>query len=51
MRALSHALLNGRGGRTSDDATLLMVEWPGPPSDDQLARGIRGGLPAGTVAT
>ena len=49
VRLLSHALLEGRGGRTSDDASLLMVEWNGPPNDDELARGIPGGVPTGTV--
>jgi serine phosphatase RsbU (regulator of sigma subunit) len=29
IRALSAALLRARNGRTSDDATLLMVQWPG----------------------
>ncbi|MBC2863941.1 PP2C family protein-serine/threonine phosphatase [Streptomyces mexicanus] len=28
-RSLSHTLKQARGGRTSDDATLLMVEWRG----------------------
>ncbi len=50
VRLLSHALLRGRGGRTSDDASLLMVEWSGPPRDDELARDRVGALPAGTVA-
>jgi hypothetical protein len=49
VRLLSQSLLRGRGGRTTDDASLLMVEWTGPPRDDELARGIRGGMPAGTV--
>ena len=49
VRLLSHALLKGRGGRTSDDASLLMVEWNGPPNDDELARGIPGSVPTGTV--
>ena len=49
VRLLSHALLKGRGGRPSDDASLLMVEWGGPPRDDELARGIPGGVPAGSV--
>jgi serine phosphatase RsbU (regulator of sigma subunit) len=49
VRLLSHALLRGRGGRTSDDASLLMVEWTGPPRDDELARGLVDALPAGTV--
>ncbi|WP_091939353.1 PP2C family protein-serine/threonine phosphatase [Trujillonella endophytica] len=49
VRLLSHALLRGRGGRTTDDASLLMVEWNGPPRDDELARGLAGAVPAGTV--
>jgi hypothetical protein len=49
VRLLSHALLRGRGGRTSDDASLLMVEWSGPPRDDELARGLIGSFPTGTV--
>ncbi|GAB4080981.1 serine/threonine-protein phosphatase [Modestobacter muralis] len=49
VRLLSHALMDARGGRTSDDASLLLVEWRGPPRDDELARGILGGLPAGDI--
>ena len=49
VRRLSHALMDARGGRTSDDASLLMVEWRSPPRDDELARGIIGGLPAGDI--
>ena len=49
VRLLSHALLRGRGGRTSDDASLLMVEWSGPPRDDELARNLVGAVPPGTV--
>jgi hypothetical protein len=49
VRLLSHALLRGRGGRTSDDASLLMVEWSGPPRDDELARDDVDAVPAGTV--
>jgi hypothetical protein len=49
VRLLSHALLRGRGGRTSDDASLLMVEWSGPPRDDELARNRVDAVPAGTV--
>lgn len=49
VRLLSHELLQGRGGRTSDDASLLMVEWTGPPRDDELARGLVDAVPAGTV--
>jgi serine phosphatase RsbU (regulator of sigma subunit) len=29
VRTLSHALMDQRGGRTSDDATLIMIEWRG----------------------
>jgi serine phosphatase RsbU (regulator of sigma subunit) len=49
VRRLSHALMDARGGRTTDDASLLLVEWRGPPRDDELARGILGGLPAGDI--
>ena len=49
VRLLSHALMEARGGQTSDDASLLLVEWGGPPRDDELARGIIGGLPAGNI--
>lgn len=49
VRLLSHALLRGRGGRTSDDASLLMVEWSGPPRDDELARNRVDAVPVGTV--
>ena len=41
LRVLSSALLKARGGTTSDDATLLVVEWPGPDAAD---------LPGGDVA-
>ena len=34
IRVLSAALLRARDGKTSDDATLLMVEWPGPDAPD-----------------
>lgn len=49
VRLLSHALLDERGGQTSDDASLLMVEWSGPPRDDELARGLVDAVPSGTV--
>ncbi|MCZ2811715.1 PP2C family protein-serine/threonine phosphatase [Modestobacter sp. VKM Ac-2979] len=49
VRLLSHTLMAARGGRTSDDASLLLVEWRGPPRDDELVRGIIGGLPAGDI--
>jgi hypothetical protein len=49
VRLLSHRLMEARGGRTSDDASLLLVQWSGPPRDDELARGIIGGLPAGDI--
>jgi len=35
VRRLSHALMRGRGG-TTDDATLLLVEWTGHDSGDEL---------------
>ncbi|AUG76875.1 phosphatase [Kitasatospora sp. MMS16-BH015] len=31
VRALSHVLKEKRGGRTSDDATLFLIEWRGGP--------------------
>ncbi|QXG74369.1 serine/threonine-protein phosphatase [Modestobacter sp. L9-4] len=49
VRLLSHALMEARGGQTSDDASLLLVEWRGPPRDDELARGFLGGLPVGDI--
>ncbi|MBN1093039.1 serine/threonine-protein phosphatase [Blastococcus sp. TML/M2B] len=49
VRLLSQSLLQGRGGRTSDDASLLMIEWSGPPRDDELARGVVRAVPTGTV--
>ncbi|MFF4562290.1 PP2C family protein-serine/threonine phosphatase, partial [Streptomyces sp. NPDC001435] len=33
VRALSHALKQQRGGRTSDDATLFLIEWRGGAAD------------------
>ncbi|MGP4084525.1 PP2C family protein-serine/threonine phosphatase [Streptomyces sp. KR55] len=33
LRRLSHMLKNERGGRTSDDATLFMIEWRGGAAD------------------
>ena len=33
VRRLSHALMDGRGGSTSDDATLFMLEWRGGDAD------------------
>jgi serine phosphatase RsbU (regulator of sigma subunit) len=40
VRRLSHALMAARRGRTSDDASLLLVEWKCPPRDDELAPDI-----------
>jgi hypothetical protein len=37
VRRLSHALMAARRGRTSDDASLLLLEWKGPPPDDELS--------------
>jgi len=36
VRRLSHALMAARPGRTSDDASLLLLEWKAPPRDDEL---------------
>ncbi|MEU9114829.1 PP2C family protein-serine/threonine phosphatase [Streptomyces sp. NPDC048483] len=33
VRSLSHALKQERGGKTSDDATLFLIEWRGGASD------------------
>ncbi|WP_351236901.1 PP2C family protein-serine/threonine phosphatase [Streptomyces sp. NPDC002133] len=33
LRRLSHTLKRERSGRTSDDATLFMIEWRGGPAD------------------
>ncbi|MFH8573018.1 PP2C family protein-serine/threonine phosphatase [Streptomyces sp. NPDC017993] len=33
VRALSHALKQGRGGITSDDATIFLIEWRGGDAD------------------
>ncbi|MGY1804420.1 PP2C family protein-serine/threonine phosphatase [Blastococcus sp. SYSU D00922] len=40
IRRLSHALMDARLGRTSDDASLLLVEWKQPPHDDELSPDI-----------
>jgi serine phosphatase RsbU (regulator of sigma subunit) len=47
VRRLSHALMAARHGRTSDDASLLLLEWKGPPRDDELARDIPEATPTG----
>jgi serine phosphatase RsbU (regulator of sigma subunit) len=33
VRSLSHALKQQRGGRTTDDATLFLIEWRGGAAD------------------
>ena len=33
VRRLSHALMRARGGATSDDATLFLLEWRNAPTD------------------
>lgn len=33
VRSLSHALKQQQGGRTSDDATLFLIEWRGDGAD------------------
>ena len=40
VRALSHALTRARGGATTDDATLFLMEWRGG-SADYLAAAAR----------
>ena len=40
VRRLSHALVAARAGRTSDDASLLLLEWKSPPRRDELDPGI-----------
>jgi len=47
VRRLSHALMAARGGRTSDDASLLLVEWKRPPYDDELDPDIPESTPTG----
>jgi serine phosphatase RsbU (regulator of sigma subunit) len=47
-RRLSHALMAARQGRTSDDASLLLVEWKAPPRDDELAPDIPEAQPTGS---
>ena len=37
LRLLSHTLKKERGGRTSDDATLFMIEWRGGAADHLAA--------------
>ncbi|MFF4980454.1 PP2C family protein-serine/threonine phosphatase [Streptomyces sp. NPDC001046] len=36
-RSLSHALKDARGGRTTDDATILLIEWLGPSEAEPIA--------------
>jgi Stage II sporulation protein E (SpoIIE) len=40
VRRLSHALMAARSGRTTDDTSLLLVEWKNPPRDDELSPDI-----------
>ncbi|WP_329245797.1 serine/threonine-protein phosphatase [Actinoallomurus sp. NBC_01490] len=37
VRGLSHALVRARGGTTSDDATLFLIEWRGGTADHLTA--------------
>ncbi|GAA4620265.1 PP2C family protein-serine/threonine phosphatase [Actinoallomurus vinaceus] len=37
VRGLSHALMRARGGTTSDDATLFLIEWRGGTADHLAA--------------
>ncbi|CAM5737053.1 Serine/threonine-protein phosphatase OS=Streptomyces alboniger OX=132473 GN=CP975_03515 PE=4 SV=1 [Streptomyces alboniger] len=45
VRALSHALKQERGGATTDDATIFLVEWRGGDAD-RLATSTGAGPPA-----
>jgi serine phosphatase RsbU (regulator of sigma subunit) len=47
VRQLSHALMSARSGRTSDDASLLLLEWKRPPRADELDRDIPEATPRG----
>ncbi len=47
VRRLSHALMAARSGRTSDDASLLLLEWKRPPREDELDRDIPEATPPG----
>jgi serine phosphatase RsbU (regulator of sigma subunit) len=47
VRRLSHALMAARSERTSDDASLLLLEWKGPPRGDELDRDIPESTPTG----
>jgi serine phosphatase RsbU (regulator of sigma subunit) len=47
VRRLSHALMAARSGRTSDDASLLLLEWKRPPREDELDRDIPEATPTG----
>jgi serine phosphatase RsbU (regulator of sigma subunit) len=38
IRRLSRTLMSGRAGKTSDDATLFLLEWSGPDGEDELRR-------------
>jgi len=40
IRRLSRALMSGRAGQTSDDATLFLLEWTGPDGEDDLRRDL-----------
>jgi serine phosphatase RsbU (regulator of sigma subunit) len=45
VRRLSHALMAARSGRTSDDASLLLLEWKAPPCEDELDPDVPEALP------
>lgn len=44
VRRLSAALLRARADRTSDDATLLLVQWNGSADEDELSRSALAGI-------
>ncbi|MET8247364.1 PP2C family protein-serine/threonine phosphatase [Streptomyces sp. NPDC005202] len=37
-RSLSNVLKEARGGLTTDDSTLFLIEWAGPPETDHIPR-------------
>lgn len=47
VRQLSHSLMSARQGHTSDDASLMLVEWKGPPPDDELSPHLPESTPTG----
>ena len=44
VRRLSLTLMAGRNGKTSDDASMFLVQWTGPEGEDELRRDFQGEL-------